>query len=534
MHLMILENKRLRTTLRPEQPVVSIGSAPDCGIHLPDSRIGKHQATLQRDVDGAWWLEIVDATVPTTLNRAIQKERAKLRHADEIEVGTYSIRFFMEHRQTSEELQRERMVALSRQHGETLPLGAIVQKAEHPVTVAKEQLEQLTLLGLKLATVDAMRDLLPAAIRAALRLVGGRRAWIGVRPNDKSPFAWALGLTDAGQPCDRPAFSQIMEPTCLANTHYICCPNAPVPSARSAMAVPLACDGGNLGMIYIENDTADAAYDDASLHALSALACCVARPIENTLRRATAKRQAVVSSEQTIARVTQDGLTPRAMPQWEELQIAAYRHMGTAKCCDLYDILQLPDKTASIMVARLCVEGVAMPRYLAEVRAAFRGASLHNDAPHLLCRALNWMIVSAEGKCRVDLATAWINPQSGKVQACVAGEAASLLRISANGAVAPVVAASAPAIGSARGTAYEATAVSLAPGDTLLWASAGLKAATGPDGKSFGVEGLQELIADGVGDRPGALLNEFQSDFTEFIAAGACPEDVTVLLARWK
>jgi serine phosphatase RsbU (regulator of sigma subunit) len=526
MHLMILENKRLRSMLRPEKPLVSIGSNPECAVHLPDSRISQHQASLHREADGAWWLEIVDPSVPTTLNRALQKSRAKLHHADEIEFGIFSIRFFMETHQTTEEVQRERMTALSRQHGESLPLGAIIQRADQPVTVTKEQLEQLTLLGLKLANVETLRDLIPSALRAAIRLVGGRRAWIGIRPNDRSQFNWVMGITDQGQPCDRPPFSQTMEPRCLANTQYICCPNAPIPTVRSAMAVPLACESGTLGMIYIENDMVDAPYEEAALHTL--------RPVENTLLRATAKRQAVVSTEQTIARVTQDGITPRAMPQWDELQIAAYRHMGTAKCCDLYDLVQLPDKTASILVARLGVEGVSTPRYLAEVRAAFRAASLHGDAPHLFCRALNWMLFTGEGKCRVDLATAWINPNTGKVQACVAGEGVPLIRIHANGEASPVVATPAAPIGKSRTPTYDATLTDLSPGDTLLWATAGLNLATGADGKPLGIPALQESVADGVGDRPGAVLNEFQSDFTEFIQGGTCPEDVTVLLARWK
>jgi hypothetical protein len=324
-----------------------------------------------------------------------------------------------------------------------------------------------------------------------------------------------------------------MEHRCLGDTQYICCPEAPVGGARSAIAVPLACQSGNLGMLYIENDAADPAYDENSLNVFSALACCVARPVENTLHKTAVKRQAVMSTEQTIARVTQDALTPRAVPQWDDLQLAAYRHMGVARCSDFYDIVQLPDKTASIIVARLGVEGMVTPRYLAEVRTGFRGASLHADPPHLFCRSLNWLLFS-DGRFGVDLVNVWIAPKSGRVTYCAAGEGVRMRRIGANGGCSALQLSAAPPIGRSRAPAYESASIDLAPGDAVMLATSGIDSATGADGKPFGIAALQETLADAVGGRPGSMLSEFESDFTEFVSGGACPDDVTVLLARWK
>src|SRR5215470_12990861 len=108
MRLMILENRRLRKTLQPGPGIISIGSSPTCGVHLPDSRIGAHQASLSQDNDGIWWLEVLDTSVPTCLNRAVQKTKAKVRHADEIELGAYAIRLLIETDAEREEAQRQR------------------------------------------------------------------------------------------------------------------------------------------------------------------------------------------------------------------------------------------------------------------------------------------------------------------------------------------------------------------------------------------------------------------------------------------
>jgi serine phosphatase RsbU (regulator of sigma subunit) len=365
-------------------------------------------------------------------------------------------------------------------------------------------------------------------------LVEGRRAWMGVRSHPHKPFEWAMGVSGDGAPCDRPSFAVIMEPRCLNHTQYICCPEAPVPEARSAMAVPLACAGGNMGMLYIENDTADPPYAEASLAVLSALACCVARPVENTLHRSAVRRQAVVSSEHTLARASQDAITPKALPQWEELQMAAYRFMGTARCSDYYDVVQLPDKTASIVVARLCVEGIAMPRLLGEVRSAFRSASLHSDLPHLFCRALNWMLYTGDGRWSIDLVTLWLNPKTGKVQVAQAGSGVCVRRIATNGQSSTPFPNPPPAIATTKMPAYESVMVDLSPGDTVLIATAGLEAVKSKDDRTFGIATLAETIADGVGERPGSLLAEFGNELTEFVKDGQCPDDVSVLLARWK
>ncbi|HUN81723.1 MAG TPA: SpoIIE family protein phosphatase [Phycisphaerae bacterium] len=549
MQMLILETrrdasgnveKRLRNTVRPTTAVISVGSNPSCAIHLPDPRVSQLQANILRSEDGAWWLEVVDSSVPTNLNRhrlvgdATQKARAKLRHADEIEVGPFSIRLFMEAEKSREDQQRERMQALSKQHGESLPLGAIVQLTDAPVTLSKEQLEQLTLLGLKLGTVETIRDLMPAVLRAMLRLVDGRRAWIGVRSDARKPFEWALGVSNDGQPCERPPFASTMEARCLNNTQYICCPEAPVAEAHSAMGVPLACQGGNLGMLYIENGKGDAAYSEESLGVLSALACCVARPVENTLRRSTARRQAVTSTEQTLARIAQDAITPKALPQWDEIQMAAYRHMGTARCCDYYDVVQLADKTAAMAVARLNVEGTATPRLFGEIHSAFRSATLHTDSPQIFCRTLNWLLFTGDGRWTIDLAAIWLNPKTGRLQVCQAGSGIDVRRLATNGQLSLLVSNPGPAIAASKQPAYESAAVELAMGDTLLLATAGILAAKSQDGRAMGMEPLIDVVADGLGDRPGSLLAEFAGELTEFVKNGEGPEDVSVVLMRWK
>jgi serine phosphatase RsbU (regulator of sigma subunit) len=533
MHLMILENRRLRTTLRAASGRIVIGSNPQCGVHLPDPRISERLASLSQDDAGSWWLEIEDTSTPTCLNRAVQKGRARLRHADEITVAQFSIRLMMESDKSREELQRERLLAITRSHGETLQLGTIVHRFDTPVPVAREHLEQMTLLVLRLSQVESVRDLLVPVLRAVLRTFDGRRAWIGIRPTDRSPLEWTLGLNDQGQPCERPPSSSRMELRCLAHSQYLCSPESSTPGLRSAMGVPLVCQSGTLGMLYVENNPSDPAYDEASLHAFSTMACCVARPLENILQQAAAKRRAAMSTELALARATQDALTPRAVPQWDDLHLAAYRYMGDSRCQDLYDFVQLPDKTAFLVVARLAVDGPAVPRLLSGVHSAFRSAALHADAPHLFARALNWVLAGGDPRPLVHLATLCLAPATGRVSYCLAGDGVHLRRINRSGGAA-VEAPAAPPIGAARSPAYDLQTADLAPGESLCVATSGVDAALNAQGRPFGLASLEECLSDGVGQPPGNVLAEFEADLAEFLSGGSCAEDITVVLGRWR
>lgn len=532
MQLMILENRRLRTTLRPGPGMISIGSSPECGIHLPDPRISAHQASITQDEDGVWWLEVVDTSAPTSLNRTVQKARAKLRHADEISIGDFAIRLFLESDKTRDELRRERVLQLTKRHGKTLPLGSIIHKFEDSVTVPKDFLEQLSLLAVRVEGMDTVTDILTPLLRAMLRSFDARCAWVGIRREPIGDFNWSLGLAHDGQPCDRPPFSEKMHPRCLEHTQYLCCPEAPIDGARSAMAVPLVCQPGILGMLYVENAADSVPYSETMLSAFSAMASCVALPVENVLRHSVSKQRAILATEQTVARVTQDALTPKALPQWDDLQIACYRHMGSRRCCDLYDIVQLRDKTASIIVAKLAVDDAALARRFSEIRTMFRAAALYSEAPHLFARAMNWLVHTPETPCAIELATAWINPVSGKVQYCIAGDGVHLGVIHADGTAEFMESNGMPPVGRTRAPAFEGRTCDLASGDTLALATGGVACAKDREGEAFGIAGLEEILCDGLGAAPGHVLGELASELTDFVAGGACPEDISIVLAR--
>jgi len=540
MRVLIIERGQLMSQFESRTGPIRIGSSSGNQVHIPDVKISPHQLTIDTDNTGAWWLTVNDLLRPTLVNRSIVKDRVQLRQRDEIELGQFLLRIFVEPdgemSQTtagSDEAWHQRMVNVTRSHGESLPLGTILARHDKPVTLARELLEQFSLLGMRVERLGATQDVMMPVLRAALRAFGGRRAWIGLRKASRGDFNYQSALDHRGALIPRPSTSVVMQSRCLEEGQYLCVPRIPQEGLGAAMGAPLVYESTHIGMLYVENDAADTGYDESTLDQFSALACCVAMPIGDVMRKAAVERQAVLNHELAVAREVQDAVTPHALPHWDHLQVAAYRYPGARAACDFYDIVQLKDKSASLLVARVTAQGAHLPRFMAEVRAAFRMSAVHNDSPAVLIRALNWLLLSGDNTRFIDAAAVHIAAEGGVGSYCVAGQRVLVGCIHAGGGCDPFAAPNVPAIGQVRQVHYEAHPFQLGRGDTVVLATDGANAAASASGEAFGVEAMHDSLCDSVGNAPGQVLHEFDEDLRAFLAnGGKAGEDITVLLAR--
>lgn len=531
MRLLILENQRLRKTFRADGGTISIGSDAKCHVHLPDPRLGKHQADLLLDDEGQWWLEIREALVPTCVNRAIQKSRAQLRHADEIEIGEFALRFFLESDKSRDELRHERLAALGKQHDDNLPLATIIHKDDPEVRIPPEVLEQTSLLLMRLSPIGTIGDTLEPILRFVLRTFGATKAWIGVRRPDSREFDWTLGMSTAGKPCVRPSYSKLLEPRCMTGSQYLCVPDVPLPTVTSAMATPLPGERGTLGMLYVETDNSDTPFGEDELMALSTIARCASMPLDSLLHKAAAHRAAAIATEQAVLRATQDAVTINALPTVEGMQLAAFRRMGMETVTDYYDILPTRDKKLAVVVAVIEADLLNTPRFFSELRAAFRYAALYNEAPHTFSRALNWLLFNDKGHA-IHMIVASVDPATGVVDYCITGRRVHTGRITADGEGELVKLAGHPAIGAERSPQFSVNQLMLESGQSLLICTDGAKKAVNRDGEALGIAGIEEEVCDGLGDTPSHVLRDFAADLAEYVEGGSQPDDVTVVLLR--
>ena len=242
-------------------------------------------------------------------------------------------------------------------------------------------------------------------------------------------------------------------------------------------------------------------------------------------------RAKLAADELTLLHQIQAQLDLRSVPQWPELQIAAYAKPGLKEAGDVYDIMRLPNGLAAVMIGRIHASTARAALAMAEVRSAFRIAGLHADPPHIQLKALNWLLYDEKEPCVLDVAILVTNPKTGAAEFCTGGAIGAVV-IDPRGNSRSLVDAERPAVGTTKGYEYASSSERLRVGETLALFSPGCCTTENIEGEPIGAERFQDALCDGFGQSASVALDDLVSDQAAFLKNGRPPADITILLVR--
>ena len=133
-------------------------------------------------------------------------------------------------------------------------------------------------------------------------------------------------------------------------------------------------------------------YEEPDLEILTLLGAAIAKQLELAVRDLVRKQQAIEAGEWSFMRELQSKMDPTNVPQWDGLQLTVYCKPGLECAGDIYDVMRLPNGLAAFMCGHVVGTPTIAALAMAEVRASFRFAGLHSDPPHVIFRALNWLL----------------------------------------------------------------------------------------------------------------------------------------------
>ncbi|MFO0973696.1 MAG: SpoIIE family protein phosphatase [Phycisphaerae bacterium] len=524
MRIFVLENDAMMMdrTFGP-QPIL-IGSSGDCTVVLPDAQVAARHLRLVPNGAGDWSLQLVDTRTPVKLNGTAISEGQRIKDRDEIAVGRYVLKVYLSMEGASGTLRAAR-------RDDGLPAGAILVSHAGTASIPISKLSEAAQLAMELSGLATVELVMERALPATLAAFHASAGTICARVRTAAGLEVVRSVDARGRPTDPQPNVAKMHERCQRTQYRVCVPDAETLGVSSLMAVPiLGAKGAVIGMLYVESQASDVRYDGTALDGLTAWAAAIAGPLERAIHGVVVARQEMADRELTTARAVQDALTVRGMPHWPDLQVAALRRPGAARVRDVYDLLRLANRTVALVVARIDAPPTMLARLMSEVRAAFRVSSLHADAPHVLARAINWLVHEGAVAWTVELATAWIMPASGVVKYCVAGSENWLGKI-ADGDWHRFDAVEMPAIGKSRGFAYTSSTESLAPGEPLVMMTDGFETLTSASGERFGRRGVVECLRDTAGMAINTQLADVARELDEFVVGGAAPDDATIVVA---
>lgn len=526
MHLVVSKHDSVVRSLTLDADVIEIGSDPDAHVCLPDGRIAPHQAQL-RAAEGGWMVVPLDLNYSLILNAMVADEPTPIKNGDEIRLGDFTVRIYLEPSAEATPVKTAvtEEVAKLRQHA--LPHGSVTRKEEE-ITLPPTAKAQIADFALRLPQCIDFAGLLNVSLSTLLKTFEARMVWIGIRRKGFGELEFVEGLRKDGKTASDPPDLETFLYRCMERNQFILIPRTDRKETTSVLAIPLLTGPGCLGLIYIDDDDAGRRYDNSDLDALMMYGALIGRQLEVTIAGQVKQRESLVDGELSFIREVQAHMDPTVFPQWDQLHLAVYCRPGFERTGDLFDIMRLPNGLASFVVAHAEASNIRAALAMAEMRAAFRMAAMHADPPHILLRALNWMLRNDREPCLLHCAAVVMNPKTGACEYATAGDIGVLI-VDRNGDPRELADSTRKALGHSDEYNLPAHPERLGSDETLVLYSPGCRNVMDRNGNRLGAGPLTSALCDSLGQAPAAALDDLLTDLSAFFKEGRQPDDITML-----
>lgn len=313
--------------------------------------------------------------------------------------------------------------------------------------------------------------------------------------------------------------------------------------ANFQIAVPLINQGELLGMVNIGPRRSDQEYSSDDKRLLTDLANRAAPSIrvaqlvqQRQVETAARERMA---SELRVARIIQETLLPKNLPDISGYKLSAYWQPAQAVGGDFYDFIQFEDGKLALIVGDVTDKGVPAALVMSTTRTVLRSAAERVKSPGaVLERANETLCPDIPPKMFVTVLYAVLDPATGVIRYANAGHdlpymrrAAPVLRTGKEGGEVQVVEemrATGMPLGLLPGMRYEEKEIQIQPGDTMLIYSDGLVEAHNPQREMFSFRRLRELVGEHAGGAE--MVPWLIAQLKEFVGVGWEQEDdVTIV-----
>jgi len=240
-----------------------------------------------------------------------------------------------------------------------------------------------------------------------------------------------------------------------------------------------------------------------------------------------------IEQELKIARLIQQTLLPKTLPQLPGYDVAAYYQPAREVGGDFYDFLELEDGQLGFVIGDVTDKGIPAALVMATTRAVLRGAAQRLFSPgEALRRANEALITDIPPNMFITCLYAILEPESGHLVYANAGHDLPYKRkVERDREGAEELRARGMPLGLMPGMRYEEKETLLEPGDGVLFYSDGLVEAHNPHREMFGFPRLRKLVAQR--DEEGSLVDFLLEELYWFTGEGWEQEDdITLVTLR--
>lgn len=537
MRLIVLEKGTQLAEVVCREEAIYVGSQARCEIRLPDPQVAAQLGVIYAEDDDVWVFEQLDPEGQVQLNGAPVTEKVRLKSGDQLKIQDYIIRAESDRARSTKRrappaAKRTSVARMTRFVQYRLPPGTVIKKTDDDITVGREQMARVGEANVLLGQCNTIEELMERGLDTLLEAFGAHRAWMGVRHVSYGPMEYVEGRLLTGHAADLPEIGENLKPRVLDRVQFALLPYGDDSYSVSVLTGPLAGPDGALGMVFIDAGDTGRRFETDELDFFILLLNTLAAQFDAVFKQIAKSRAAMLEGEVTVAHAIQSRLTPRKLPQWDELQFGAFREMGRERTGDIYDVVRLANEMALLMVAHTSATGPIPSMLMAQAQAAFRVAAMHLDAPHIFLRSLNSLLYDGSQDHPLDCFIGVIEPSTGNTRFARAGKMGAYIigsrgeaRLLGSGEPTPPLAA-------AKNPTFNLHPERLNTSETLVLFTPGVVTARNSKGEVFGEDRFVNILRDGFGQLASNMLKEMLSDLRQFTEAGTQPDDITVILAH--
>jgi serine phosphatase RsbU (regulator of sigma subunit)/anti-sigma regulatory factor (Ser/Thr protein kinase) len=268
-------------------------------------------------------------------------------------------------------------------------------------------------------------------------------------------------------------------------------------AAGVQLAVPLVSQGELIGVLNLgpRLSQQDYSVDDRRLLDTLATQAAPALRVAQLVReqQAEARERERMAQELRVARLIQQTLLPKTLPQLQNWHLAAYYQPAREVGGDFYDFLELSDGRLGLVIGDVTDKGVPAALVMATTRSVLRSVAQRIDSPgQVLEHANDLLYPDIPQNMFVTCQYAILDPKTGRLLFANAGHD---LPYRCHGGGADELRATGMPLGLMPGMRYEEKEIVLEPGETVLFYSDGLVEAHNPQRDMFSFGRVRDLVA---------------------------------------
>jgi serine phosphatase RsbU (regulator of sigma subunit)/anti-sigma regulatory factor (Ser/Thr protein kinase) len=296
-------------------------------------------------------------------------------------------------------------------------------------------------------------------------------------------------------------------------------------AAGVKLTIPLVSQGELVGLINIGERLSEqdySSYDKGLLNSLATQAAPALRVAQMVLeQQAQARERERIEQELQVARLIQQTLLPKELPELPDWQLTAFYQPARAVGGDFYDFIQYEDGRLGLVVGDVTDKGVPAALVMATTRSILRSVVQETLSPgKVLERANDLLYPDIPPRMFVTCFYAVLDPRNGQLHYANAGH--DLPYRWHAGEVAELRATGMP-LGLMPGMQYEEKETTLVNGESILLHSDGLVEAHNPARDMFGFPRLVALLSAYQGET--SLIDYLRTELATFTGEGWEQED---------